>query len=701
MKFSKIKIKKAFDYSWKIKKILHKIEEIIRSLKIKTRLIISYGLLVLIPLLIVGITSVLQSKNSIDNKISNFSSQIMSQVGINISNAMNDNSNYARTIVTESNLQDYFENQQNIDSLADYKKINNLNELIQGKVAAKNGITGFGIISNDNKKMGKLQLSDDIIKTLFDQSSKAKGKFIWSLNKNSAGYRIYASAQINTLTTGKNYGIVIEELNPKLLVDLFKNVNLGSDSEISVIDSKGTIVLNDDINLIGTEYKDKSIIKKIQEVENDSNGDKSVPIKETFSSSDSKSLISYAPLSGTDWYVVGAIPYSYINSVSSILRNNTILIGAISFAIAMIVALIILRSISNPLGKLVILMNKAKEGNLAIHINDNSKDEIGEVIRAFEDMVIKINILIGDVKILAENVLSITKIMVEVSEHSYSTSEEIAATISEIAKGASDQALSANEGMNYMNNLSHEINEVSRKKENVALVLEETKSLKEEAGVSIEILNNKAEETNRVSTKIVTDITVLNSNIKDIKRIVRLIGDIAEQTNLLALNAAIEAARAGESGRGFAVVADEVRKLADESKESAIQISRIIKDIQDKAEMVVKEATNSGDIIKQQIEAVEKTGTAFNTIFEGMDEISKQIEEMIGSINEIVLSKDKAKISIENITFVSEETAAATEQVSAGAQEQIQGIEKVSQFSEELNEVVERLNVTIAQFKVN
>lgn len=199
----------------------------------------------------------------------------MSQVGINISNAMNDNSNYAITIVTESDFEDYFENQQNIDSLADYKKINNLNELIQGKVSAKNGITGFGIISNDNKKMGNLQLSDDIIKTLLEQSSKAKGKFFWSLNKNSAGYRIYTSAQINTLTTGKNYGIVIEEFNPKLLVDLFRNVNLGNDSEISVIDSKGTIVLNDDINLIGTEYKDKSIIKRIQEVENDSDGDKS------------------------------------------------------------------------------------------------------------------------------------------------------------------------------------------------------------------------------------------------------------------------------------------------------------------------------------------------------------------------------------------------------------------------------------------
>ena len=51
--------------------ILFKSEHIIRGLKIKNRLIISYGLLVLIPLLIIGITSVFQSKNAINNKISN------------------------------------------------------------------------------------------------------------------------------------------------------------------------------------------------------------------------------------------------------------------------------------------------------------------------------------------------------------------------------------------------------------------------------------------------------------------------------------------------------------------------------------------------------------------------------------------------------------------------------------------------------
>ena len=252
-----------------------------------------------------------------------------------------------------------------------------------------------------------------------------------------------------------------------------------------------------------------------------------------------------------------------------------------------------------------------------------------------------------------------------------------------------------------MNKLSQEINMVNCKTQNVSLVLEKTKQMKQDAIVSVETLNNKAKETNKASAKIVNDVNVLNSNIRDIKAIIELIVGISEQTNLLALNAAIEAARAGESGRGFAVVAEEVRKLADKSKESSIQINKIINDIQHKTEIVVKESTSSSIIIREQMDAVEKTDNAFNTIFEGMDQIDSQLKEMVASINEIVNSKDKTKIAMESISAVSEETAATTEQISAATQEQINGSQKVAEFAQELNEVVENLNGAISQFKVN
>lgn len=685
--------------------ILFKCERIIRGSKIKTRLIISYGLLVLIPLLIIGVTSILQSKSAMNNKISNFSSQIMSQIGVNISNEMNNNSNLARTIITDPNIQDYLENRENMDSFTGFYKANNLAKAVISKAGTRNDIASLGLITVDNKKIGSFstKYSEEIGKKLVTLSDTGKGKFVWSLQKNSTGYSIYTSATINSLITGKSLGTAFEELEPKVFVNLFKNVNLGSNSDIAIVDSNGIIIACADAELIGTEYKDKEIIEKVINTEKnlESIDDSSKAQKRFFSTSDGKSLVSYAPLNVSDWYVVGVIPYTYLNSESDMLRNNTLVIGLISFIIAMLVALIISQSISNPLGNLVKLMKKAKEGNLDLHMVDDNKDEISEVISAFNDMVKKINTLICDVKKLVENVSNNTKIITEVSEHSYASSEEIAATMSEITKGASDQAASVNEGMDYMNQLSHEINMVSSKTEKVASVLEKTKQMKQDAIISVKTLNSKAQETSKVSAKIAEDVNILNFNIKDIKAIIELIVDIADQTNLLSLNAAIEAARAGESGRGFAVVAEEVRKLADKSKESSIKITNIINDIQHKTEVVVKEATSSSIVVSEQMDAVEKTDIAFKTIFEGMDQIENQLKEMVGFIDEIVSSKDKTKISMENISSVSEETAATTEQISDATTEQIEGIQKVSEFAQELNEVVDTLNNAISQFKVD
>jgi methyl-accepting chemotaxis protein len=560
----------------------------------------------------------------------------------------------------------------------------------------------LGIIINENKKIGSVstQLPEDIKNNLFNLSNKAKGNFIWSLNKNSSGYSIYTSAQVNNIATGDNFGIVVEELNPKSFVKLFKNVNLGENSDIFVVDSKGTIILSEDENLIGSEYKNKSVINKIQD--NEKNLNKSSDLiqqaRPYFSTSDGKNMVSYSPLSGSDWYVVGIIPYSYLNSESNILRDNTIVIGLISFIISMFVALIISKSISNPLERLVLLMNTAKEGNLSVHITDESKDEIGEVIRAFNNMVEKINILICDVKVMAEDVSNSTKVIAEVSEHSYSSSEEIASTMSEIVIGASNQNVSVNEGMDCMNILSNEINEVSRKTESVYLVLKETKKLKEDTTISVEILNNKSEETSKVAAKIIENINVLNLNIKDIKGIVELISEVAEQTNLLALNAAIEAARAGNAGKGFAVVADEVRKLADKSKNSSVQINKIINNIQNETEIVVKEAAGFSNIIEEQEDAVGKADTAFKIIFEGVNDISNQLSEMVYSISKIADSKDNTELAMNNISSVSKETVAATEQVSAGAQAQMKEIQRIYEYTEGLNRIVDNLNSAIDQF---
>lgn len=92
--------------------------------------------------------------------------------------------------------------------------------------------------------------------------------------------------------------------------------------------------------------------------------------------------------------------------------------------------------------------------------------------------------------------------------------------------------------------------------------------------------------------------------------IIRLIAELADQCNLLAVNATIEAARAGDHGRGFGVVANEIRTLADQTKQSANQITGIIKSMTEAvkgAAALVGEGKNGSDKGFAQVKQTEDT----------------------------------------------------------------------------------------------
>ncbi|MBK5446872.1 hypothetical protein JFU13_28635 [Peribacillus sp. TH24] len=97
-------------------------------------------------------------------------------------------------------------------------------------------------------------------------------------------------------------------------------------------------------------------------------------------------------------------------------------------------------------------------------------------------------------------------------------------------------------------------------------------------------------------------LTPLVFSATKIKEISTLITDISGQTNLIALNAAIEAARAGEHGKGFAVVAEEVRKLADQTKQSANNIHKLVSIIQNES----NETVNNIQIVREEKSILKK-----------------------------------------------------------------------------------------------
>ncbi|NLZ49399.1 MAG: chemotaxis protein [Clostridiales bacterium] len=139
------------------------------------------------------------------------------------------------------------------------------------------------------------------------------------------------------------------------------------------------------------------------------------------------------------------------------------------------------------------------------------------------------------------------------------------------------------------------------------------------------------EEENINNQKMITELAL---KFKQVEEVLGLITNIASQTNLLALNANIEAARAGEHGKGFAVVADEVRKLAEETKNSAKDISQLIENISLGAKNVLANSEKSNEVIAMGVQASEKAIDKIEDSLSAIQNLDKEVNKMIESLSD-------------------------------------------------------------------
>ena len=117
---------------------------------------------------------------------------------------------------------------------------------------------------------------------------------------------------------------------------------------------------------------------------------------ETTEINEQKVMIGYKKVKNTDWKLISVIPYREILSPSVKLRNQMYVLMVIIGAIAYILAYYISNSSTKRIKQLIKIMRKVEDGNFDISILPRSKDEIGELIMNFNYMITKMAILIDE-----------------------------------------------------------------------------------------------------------------------------------------------------------------------------------------------------------------------------------------------------------------------------------------------------------------
>ncbi|MBR6395728.1 MAG: methyl-accepting chemotaxis protein [Lachnospiraceae bacterium] len=411
-------------------------------------------------------------------------------------------------------------------------------------------------------------------------------------------------------------------------------------------------------------------------------------------------LFLYSKLEVSGSWVCALVPKSVIVSQANAVKVVTVIMVIIGSVIAIGLGLILSNGIGSAIKSTNKTMEKTAGGDLTAKVHMKRKDEFASLSKSINSMIDSMRNLIFDTKRISETVAGSAQEVAGTSELILESTQAINKAVNDIDEGVNDQAKEAEACFVQMNDLSDQIKEVHENTDEIAQIAEETKQTVETGIGTVENLSEKANDTTKITDVVIEDIKKLEAESKSITSIIETIDDIASQTNLLSLNASIEAARAGDAGRGFAVVADEIRKLAEQSKNSASEIGKIIEKIQKMTRSTADNAKRAQETVASQAEALNETVSSFAAVNTQVDKLNDNLAKIAEGIAVMEQKRDKTLSSIESISAASQETAAATTELGSAASEQVRAVEALNKAAEGLGKDSEELESSIKNFTV-
>lgn len=384
--------------------------------------------------------------------------------------------------------------------------------------------------------------------------------------------------------------------------------------------------------------------------------------------------------------------------------NASVIILILIMVIAAVLIALFIRVLTQAIGVAVSHLDDVAEGNLDVKLGDKllrRSDEVGNIARSIQSLIAKLAQTILDINHSADSLHNFSYDFTDNFNHINKSIADVNVAVDEIANGATNQASETQRVSSQMEGMGEAMAVASQSMEQLLDNTHEMQEQNTRMGATLEELIQIGRQTKESIDEVYTQTNNTNQSAEEIRNVVDIIRDIADQTNLLSLNASIEAARAGEQGKGFAVVADEVRNLAEQSRDSAQQISSIVEHLIDNSNISVETMNSVLVEIDKQGEKLEATREVFTSLDEGIKVVTDDItgvSQQIDSLNEV---KNEVLQGLTSLAAIAQQNAASTQETSATMSQLESIVEDCSSATGQLVTLAGEMNENVGKFRMD
>lgn len=370
------------------------------DLKISTKLMLFYCVLLIFSVLLSSILYQKIYSNIMSAKVSEVSLQTLYSINSNIHSMIENSKNLSKVIITSEEIQDPLREGSSPAPApgilaADLDAQRQINTHVSKFIEAFPFISSIYLFDNRSRRFGidkmpmkTLRYSHISKAPWFEDAQNAQGGYLFMLNAgdvftNTSGEKYISLIRIiNDVFTQKPIGTLILNISENSFVDSYKDIINRYDTDIMILDGKGQKIVNfrspntfdvDRLVRAAESRESHSVIEKAGKTD---------------------CLFSYLDIPEYGWKVISMMPFNELSKESSIFSAIAIVVIIVNSLLLFLGSVLVSRMITTPIKNLLRSMKGVERGEFRKVEIYTGNDEIGKLRDGYNIMITEIQDLI-------------------------------------------------------------------------------------------------------------------------------------------------------------------------------------------------------------------------------------------------------------------------------------------------------------------